>query len=148
MFYAFNLCAQDYTRKLDWQEKAKSLYTIEEKTIIQPTFTNAVHDEQFGLLPVFKEIIPINIQGEISIQLVNALYSTSTHVDNASLPFIKDNVEPKAEISFQRKKPSASISIIPFRKNPSTGVIEKLETFTMRLIITPKDNIVLHRHMR
>ena len=138
MFYAFNLCAQDYARKLDWQEKAKSLYTIEEKTIIQPTFTNAVHDEQFGLLPVYKENIPINVQGEISIQLVNVVYSTSTHVDNASLPFIKDNVEPKAEISFQRKKPSASISIIPFRKNPSTGVIEKLESFTLRLVITPK----------
>ena len=138
MSFAFSLQAQDFQRKLEWQENAKSIHTIEAKTIVQPTFTNAVHDEQFGLLPVYKENIPLDVQGEISIQLVNAVYSTSTHIDNASLIFIKDNVEPKAEISFQRKKPSASISIIPFRKNPSTGVIEKLESFTMRLVITPK----------
>lgn len=138
MAFAFSLPAQDFQRRLEWQENAKSIHTIEAKTIVQPTFTNAVHDEQFGLLPVYKENIPVNVEGEISIQLLNTVYSTSTHVDNSSLVFIKDKVDAQVELSLQRKKPSASVSIIPFRKNSLTGVIEKLESFTMRLVVTPK----------
>ncbi len=138
IFLCGNLNAQDYQRKLEWHENAKSIYTIEGKTIIQPTFTNAVHEEQFGLLPVYKENIPISVQGEISIQLLNIVYSNSTHIETGSQVFLKEVIEPQVDISFQRKKPSASISILPFRKNPATGVIEKLESFTIHLVVAPK----------
>lgn len=142
---AFLLCllfsaianGQDFQRKIEWQDKAKSISTIDGKTIVQPTFSKAVHDEHLGLLPVYTENIPLNMSGDISVQILNPVYSTSDHVDNASVVYIKDNVEPKAELSFYRKRPSASISFLPFRKNPATGVIETLESFTLRLQVTP-----------
>jgi hypothetical protein len=127
---------QNYQRKLNWQPKAKT-FTLAEKTITQPTFSNAIHSEQFGLLPFYTEIIPLNISGEISLEVLNPVYSTAGALDNASLTFIKGDIETKAELSFFRKQPNAHVSILPFRKT-SSGSIEKLETFSLRITVTPK----------
>jgi hypothetical protein len=133
--------AQSYQRKLEWQPNAKTFYTIDEKVIKQPTFTNAGHSDNLGLLPVYSEIFPLPVSGDITVQLSDAVYSSSDHVDNASLTYIKEAIEPKAELSIIRKQPKAYVSFVPFRKNPATGVVEKLESFTLRLIVTPKPQL-------
>ena len=132
-----SLFAETYERKIDWQSKDKSITTIDGKTIVQPTFANALHPEHLGLLPLYSELIPLNVSGDISVQLLNPVYSAS-HVDNASLSFIKEAAEAKAELSLLRKKPNAYVSVLPFRKNPITGTVEKLETFTLQVTVTPK----------
>ncbi len=137
LFLAFSANAQTYERKIDWQPTPKTFSTIEGKTIIQPTFTKASHLDQFDLLPFYTELIPITANGEVSVQILNPVYSTSDHLDNAGLTFIKETIEPKAELSLLRKQPNAFISFLPFRKNAS-GVVEKLESFTLRLTVTPK----------
>jgi hypothetical protein len=129
--------AQDYPRKLDWQTKPK-VFSLAEKTISQPTFTNAAHRDQYGLLPCYTERIPLSLAGEISVQLINPVYTRSSGLDNSSISFIKENAEAKAELSFYRKQPGAYISILPFRKNPVSGDIERLESFTLRLTVVPK----------
>ncbi len=129
---------QSFERKLEWQPAVKTFSTIDGKVIKQPTFTNAGHSDQLGLLPVYSELFPVSVAGTVSVQLINPVYSLSDHLDNASLAFIKENVEPKAELSMQYKQPRAFISFLPFRKNTSTGAIEKLESFTLRISVTPK----------
>ena len=136
LFLSFSAPAQTFERKIDWQSTPKSFSTIEGKTIIQPTFTKAAHSDQFNLLPFYAEIIPLSVSGEVSVQILNPVYAISDHLDNASLSFIKEIIEPKAELSLLRKQPNASISFLPFRKN-SSGVIEKLESFTLRLSVVP-----------
>jgi hypothetical protein len=136
LLFSFSAHAQTFERKIDWQTTPKSFSTIDGKTIIQPTFTKAAHSDQFDLLPIYAEIIPIQISGEVSVQILNPVYSTSDHLDSASLPFIKETIEPKAELSLLRKQPNASISFLPFRKN-ANGVIEKLESFNLRLSVVP-----------
>ena len=54
--------AQDYQRKLDWELKAKT-FTLGEKAITQPTFSGAVHFQEFGLLPFYTERISLNVAG-------------------------------------------------------------------------------------
>ena len=138
LFVVFlNATAQTYERKINWQATPKSFSTIDGKTIVQPTFTRAAHSDQFDLLPFYTEIIPISVSGDVSVQLINPVYSTSDHIDNAALSFIKETIEPKAELSLLRKQPNAYISFLPFRKN-SSGVIEKLESFALRLSVVPK----------
>lgn len=137
-FLCFSLAtAQDYQRKLEWQSKPKT-FTLGEITINQPTFKNAAHSEPFGLLPFYSETIPLNVGGDVSVEVLNPVFSDSRTLDKESLSFIKERVEARADLTFYRKQPSAHISILPFRKNPATGVIEKLESFTLRMTVTPK----------
>lgn len=137
LFLSFSTTAQTYERKIDWQPRPKTFTNIDGKTITQPTFTKAAHNDQFDLLPFYIEIIPIAVSGDVSVQIVNPVYSASDHLDIAGLGFIQETIEPKAELSLLRKQPKAYVSFLPFRKNAS-GVIEKLETFTLRLTVTPK----------
>lgn len=127
--------AQDYYKKLEWQTQPRSFATYEDKTIKQTTFTNALHLEQFGLLPFYSEIIPLSAPGEVSAQIINAVYSPATQSDNASLSFISETPEVKAELLFYRKQPSAHITFPALRKNAATGAVEKLESFTLRLTV-------------
>ena len=99
---SFSASAQTYDRKIDWQPKAKTFSTIDGKTIVQPTFTKAAHLDQFDLLPFYIEIIPIAATGDVAVQIVNPVYSTSDHLDNASLPFIKETIEPTAELALSK----------------------------------------------
>ncbi|HLP21522.1 MAG TPA: type IX secretion system sortase PorU [Chitinophagales bacterium] len=138
LLWVANVNAQSYERTLEWLPKTKTFSTIDGKTIIQPTFTKAAHSDQLGLLPVYNELIPLSVSGDVSVQLVNPVYAVSGQLDNASLAFIKDAVEPKADLSLLRKQPYASISFLPFRKNTSTGVVERLESFTLRVTVTAK----------
>ncbi len=138
MLLSTGAMTQDFQRKIEWQEKAKFILTITGTSITQPTFTNALHSENFGLLPAYTENIPLSASGEISVQILNPVYSISDHIDNASVAFIKENLELSSELSLYRKRPSASVFIIPFRKNSATGVIERLESFTLRMKVTPK----------
>ncbi len=130
--------AQSYERKLDWQAGVKAFYTIDQKTIKQPTFTGAGHSDQLGLLPVYTESLPLQVSGQVAVQLLNPVYAASERLDNASLAYVPENIEPKAELSLIRKQPRAFISFVPLRKNPATGVVERLESFTLRVTVTPQ----------
>ena len=88
-FCASSALAQDYQRILEWLPKAKT-FTLGEKTITQPTFTNAAHAEEFGLLPFYSEEIPLNVAGDISVEVLNPVYSPSGSLDKESISFIKE----------------------------------------------------------
>ncbi|MDB5281578.1 MAG: hypothetical protein JWO06_653, partial [Bacteroidota bacterium] len=136
-FSASNLHAADYQRKIEWNPKAKSFSVLDGKTVTQPTFTNARHLEKFDLLPAYTETFPVTATGIITAQILNPVYVASENLDNASLKYINATIQPEAEISYFRKQPKAFVSFVPFRKN-AAGAIEKLESFTLRITITPK----------
>ena len=129
--------AQDYPRKLTWATALKTLHINGGKDVIQPTFTNAAHLREVGLLPVYNEMLPLNVAGNVNVQIINPVYSAATGVDNASLKYIQTTLNPKGQLSYLKKRPGAEVSLLPFRKNPSTGAVEKLETFTIRVSTTP-----------
>lgn len=133
--------AQNYDRKIDWQPTGKTFSTIDGKTITQPTFTDANHSDQNGLLPYYNELIPLVVAGELSVDISHPVYTVSQHIDEASVSFIKEKAEVKVNLARLQKKPYASVSVLPFRKNPATGVIEKLESFTLRLTVKPQPQL-------
>lgn len=137
LFTSFAGNAQDYQRKISWN-KTKSFSVLGGKTIVQPTFTNARHSEKYEMLPLYTESFPLSGDGNLSVQIINPVYGASDAINKTSLGFIPATIEAKAEVCFERKKPSAFVSILPFRKNPATGQIERLESFTIHLSFTPK----------
>ncbi len=129
--------AQEYARKITWSTTPKTMVVVGEKKITQPTFAGAAHLQSYGMLPVYTETLGASNGGNISVQVVNAVYSAATGIDNASLKFITSSITAEGHISYFRKQGKAIVSVLPFRKNPATGTIEKLETFTIRVNITP-----------
>lgn len=139
LFLSGALSAQDFQRTINWQTKSKTFYTIDGKTISQPTFTNAGHAEQSDLLPFYKELIPISNSGEVTARIINPVFSAVSNLSQTSTQYIKDEIVITAEITLNKKKPFAAISILPFRKNNLTGQIERLESFTLQISVTPKN---------
>ncbi len=128
--------ARDFARKIDWLPKAKTFHTLDGKDITQPTFTNAAPYEQYNLLPVYSERIPVAVSGEVSVQIIDPVYSPVS-LDNGSTGFITEKIEIKSSLSYLRKKPGVYVEFLPFRKN-AVGQVEKLEQFTLRVAISPK----------
>ncbi|MDB5281010.1 MAG: hypothetical protein JWO06_85, partial [Bacteroidota bacterium] len=133
-----NTSAEDYRREIKWSAKPQSFSLPGGKPIIQPTFTNARPMEKAGLLPYYTETFPVTSVGNITAQILNPVYVASEHLDDASIKYVKSTVEVEAGFSYYRKQPKAYISFLPFRKNPTTGAIEKLTSFTLRISVVPK----------
>ena len=129
--------AQEYTRKINWSTTPKTMTVTGGKKITQPTFKGAAHLQTYGMLPVYTESFPAISGSKVSVQVVNPVYSAATGLDNASIKYITATLNPQGQISYYRKQASAAVSVLPFRKNPASGVIEKLETFTLKVVITP-----------
>ncbi|MCW5907920.1 MAG: type IX secretion system sortase PorU [Chitinophagales bacterium] len=137
LVFAFSfLQAQSYQRKLTWESKNKTFTTVDGKQISQPTFAGAGHHEKYNLLPVYAESIPLSTNAEVSAKLINAVYFPVS-IDNTITDFIKPEADVTVAVGYQRKKPTAYIEILPFRKNAG-GQLERLESFTLQLSVTPK----------
>jgi len=63
------------------------------------------------------------------------------HSGRSSLMFGTNEIQNSPVIftgkGYDRSKPQAEISILPFRKNPTTGAVEKLVSFRYQINITP-----------
>jgi len=128
---------QDYVRRLTWSSPPKTITVIGGKKITQPTFTNAAHIQKYGMLPVYNEILPLNAAGTVAVQLLNPVYSPANNIDAASTKYITTSVIAQGNLTYLKKHPKAFVSVLPFRKNPTTGAFEKLESFTLKVTTTP-----------
>ncbi len=139
LLFSFTLIhAQQYDIRLSWSAQPKTFNLNNGKTIIQPTFTNASQGAPDGFLPVFSQVSPATTDGKVSVQLVNPVYVAAGQVDNSSLKYIHSSVEASGRIIYYHKKPKLYLSVLPFRKNPASGAIERLESFTLKVTVTPK----------
>lgn len=136
LFTGSLLSAQDFHRELKWEALPRTFVTYDQKTLKQPTFTNALHLEKSGLLPFYSEIIPLNTSGTVVAQIMNSVYSPIVLSENASLAFLNEIPEVKTEMMFNRKRPSVHVILPALRKNIVTGSVEKLQSFTLRLTVT------------
>jgi hypothetical protein len=126
--------------KLNWSPTPKSIPVITDKTIVQPTFTNASHTQKFDLLPVYIQSVPAT-SDSVTVQIVNPVFSAAGKLDAGSTPFLQPNVQTSAHVTYYHKQPKAVISVLPFRKNPVTGAVEKLESFTLSITFIPKPQL-------
>ena len=133
--------ATDYPRRIVWQAKARTFHTVNSQTITQPTFTNARHMDQYDLLPFYSEFLPATAEGDVSAQITNAVYSAAEGLDKNSAKYIPANITVEATMSYYKKRPSIYVQLLPFRKNPSTGAIERLESFTLKVTVNPKPQL-------
>ena len=99
---------------------------------------NAVLDMDRGGLPIWHETMPLPAgTTQLTVSLKDAHYEVVPAALLANYPALNDiGAEPVVayQVSWERKAPFGLITVEPFRKDPSTGQIERL--VDMRLDVT------------
>jgi len=100
------------------------------------SFQGSVLKQEFGLLPVFLKLFPLTTEKD-SVANVLIMNQVFVQVPAADLLNVQglDNIPPAIDpvslITLQKKRPSLELSLLPLRRNPSTGLIERLTSFSV-----------------
>jgi hypothetical protein len=116
---------------LHWKKDWKKMDTPK-GTFFRPDFDNAIHSEANNFLPIFSTSFYTN--SEASIEMQDAKFVV---VDSATAALLT-NVSSNAMIMVNNGKAAlrnmAVVSILPFRKNESSGAFEKLISFSLKVV--------------
>ena len=141
-FIIFYTNAQNVSlsRKILW-ESPKTIshyYDINQKYINKTeflTFEKACYYDQQSLLPYYFELIKAN-SINVNLTIDNVNYKT---LDNNELSALKKknqipvHLTYNYKITYRRKQPYIQLDLLPFRKNPLTGQIEKIISFDINI---------------
>ena len=110
-------------------------------------FDGAVYNDK-NLLPTFFELIYLKklnyTNGNFTIKIENAKYIEINNNEKQNilhLNNIKSQINIFYSVNYSRNEPYLKVNFIPLRKNKSTGKIEKLISFTLKITeIAPYNN--------
>ena len=105
------------------------------------TFDGSAMNDASGKLPVFFHRSPFpGTDGNIDhVELSSVVYKPLTPAEILAMgdaTTIPVTIEPSATIVRQRKVPYTEISLLPFRSNPGSGMIEKVISFKLTCYFT------------
>lgn len=107
--------------------------------LVQPsTFQGAFIDRARGELPFHQETLPLRMGTTgFTAHLSNAQYVQLTMAERGQWPTL-DTIGSAPEVlthlGWHRKRPQAMVSILPFRRDPATGRLEKLVSFRLDIV--------------
>ncbi|GAB4132578.1 MAG: type IX secretion system sortase PorU [Bacteroidia bacterium] len=127
----------DFRRVLKWTAPVTSQFTETEKRDFLH-FEGAQYDAEKNFIPFYHEKVQLqNGINEVTVQLLDEIYAPADKKELALLQpmsmFISSSPGIQSSVVINRKVPFAAVSIIPFRINPGTGLIEKLVSFTLQV---------------
>ena len=123
---------QVYFRRLQWHEPHQVMIDSIRKKI--PSFEGAVYPDSLFTLPYFQELFPGRAGMRVSI-LPGAVYEPVPEEERQDLGLLPDTLSFTVFLSTERKKTVTVLRVLPFRKNPDSGIPERLVSF--RIYITP-----------
>jgi len=105
-------------------------------------FKGAAYSEsKFGYLPYYETNVRLPYDGNFTVTLSDLSYESSTishgRIETVASDKIKNDPVVLTEKGYDRGKPVALISILPFRKNSMTGLPEKLISFRYEITVSP-----------
>lgn len=129
----------DVPKAADGKAAATSAIILDGGTNGLPILADAVLDMDRGGLPIWHETVQLPVgTSSISVVLENARYEVVPEALLRSLPALQDlGADPivNAIVAIQRKMPFGQVTIEPFRRNSSTGQVERLLDFN--LVVQP-----------
>ncbi len=127
---------QKYKRSIIWKGIQK-IEISENEYISILRFEGSLNDYTNDFLPVYFERIPLSSSDfEFSVQLFNKIFEPVSDKEIQQiegLERINEEISITGNLSFERKKPYASISFVPIRKNEITGFYERLIAFEIEI---------------
>jgi hypothetical protein len=129
-------------KTLAWSDTLRSLEFSDYKLHQAMYFNGAAYDDAlYGYLPYYYESVEVSIAGTASVELLEAAYSPAVVKKGLLAPdFFKGVTDAPIIIAgtgFEKKKPYVQLSIVPFRRNPTNGMMERLTSFRYKITITP-----------
>lgn len=124
-------------RELNWSAPMVTQFSpIEQRSFLW--FDGASYDAGRDFLPLFSENRALVANAtSASVQITDPVYqpldAASVSVLGASVSYLGTSAEVKSSVLISRKMPFAQITILPLRKNPVTGVPEKLVSFSLHV---------------
>ncbi|MDP4282398.1 MAG: type IX secretion system sortase PorU [Bacteroidota bacterium] len=145
MFFSFiysgGLEGQNYSMnvKLSWYPLQKEQWYDGRNVIVQSFEGSITQPENSGTLPVYFHRFRLN-STDVSvgnITLTQCVYEPVSHSLTSGLTIdsindissVTDSIIPSSSIVIQRKVPFLDVRLVPLRKNPFTGIVERLVSF-------------------
>jgi len=139
-------------RTIKWNAD-RLIQVSDAKKVSLLTFDGYGSHDGYELLPFYIEKFRID-PGSESLRLVNLTnlvfmpVPDSTGLNLTGKEKISGNLTVINSIVYQRKIPFLEICILPFRRNPSTGAVERLISFTLQLGLSVNETIGSQKPVR
>jgi len=140
---SISLSAQEtqVSRVIRWVEddlKSLSGKKISDTSAVKSLhFNNAVYSYPDTLLPFYFEVVDDPaISAGSKIKIENFIFKpvpANSGLPSEIIESLGDNIEVNAHIAYIKKKPVLSYSLLPLRRNPESGQVEKLVYFTYKI---------------
>ncbi|MEO5674138.1 MAG: type IX secretion system sortase PorU [Chitinophagales bacterium] len=134
-------------KNLTWSDSVKTFQFSDFRNHATYYFQGALYDEtKFNFLPYYYETVKLPYDGVISVSLSDITYAPMnvqvgrTLVNQFPSQQIQNAPIVTATMGYSGMKPYAQISILPFRKNSTTGSIEKMVSFRYSINIIPSSS--------
>jgi hypothetical protein len=112
----------------------RSVYRVE-------PFKGALLDMDRGGLPYLNSIVPLGQGvGAIEVKLLEPVFEPVPSEDLQLWPAMEGvgaDVEVRHALGWYRKRPQAIVDIVPFRKDPATGRVERLVGYRLEIATKP-----------
>ena len=121
--------------ELNWSNS--EVFATEGKSIKVLSFDGANSDASTNFLPYFSKKFKIdNNRSNYSVTLSNTSYELLTQLEKELIGTIQISSDFEFQISKAgiRKQNYLQVTFLPIRKNPSTGLLEKLKEFEIKLV--------------
>jgi hypothetical protein len=125
--------------ELDWQEP-QTVILPGGQSVTRPTFRGAFTNRENGFpLYRFQENLPA--AGSWTVRVVDAVYEplppmAAGLTDDA--PAWPDGVEPRSWTMTSARQPVGVVTLVPIRRNPATGLTERLLRFRLEARFEPR----------
>ena len=139
---------QIYKRNLNWSG-IHQLKLSETESISMIRFDGSVNDFENNFIPVFYDRFELpQFVFEIEVEIINKVFEPIP-VNEVSIienfNEITTEININSGIGYERKKPFATISFIPIRKNQLTQSYERLISFEVKIIPEIDEQLANHK---
>lgn len=107
------------------------------------------NDQLYGYLPYYFESVAVSNDGTPVVTLSDEVYAPVT-LKRGMLPAelfrnVGSSVMISTGVGYEMKRASVQLSILPFRRNANTGLVEKLISFRYTINMLPQNNATVIR---
>lgn len=114
---------------ISWVNGTRSIELSDGSFVEAYTFKGAVHSLEHPYLPVFTRTIPLEVDGNVKVKLVDAIYAPVSALVVAEQPAEEPLL--KHTVVYNRKKPELKVQVQPLRIDPLTGTWQQLVEYSL-----------------
>lgn len=126
-----------FSRTFDWEPEPVAEQMAEDDIQYFLRFERSSMDPLRDNLPLWKERFALSSFGELSIEITDVATELVDNYRGVNLDHVPDEFDLQVELGVEKKQPFAHVTILPLRKNPNTGLLERATAITYRVTQEP-----------